>query len=151
KKVSPWWQIDGRGLENRSDDSDCIIGKRVAKQLGIREGDIITIAYNNADREQGPADTPEKNQTGAESPAKASAGQKRSNGSIDPALSGSRQFTVSGIVTTGADEDNQIFASLRAAQKLAGLEGRVSAIAVSAIGGSEQIERLSQDIAAQSG
>src|SRR5262249_14773049 len=87
----------------------------------------------------------------AESPGKASGGQKRSNGSIDSALSISRQFTVSGIVTTGADEDNQIFASLQAAQKLAGLEGSVSAIAVSAIGSSGQIARLSQDIGAQSG
>ncbi|HKV42938.1 MAG TPA: ABC transporter permease, partial [Blastocatellia bacterium] len=42
-------------------------------------------------------------------------------------------FRVSGIVSTGSDEDHSIVAGLSAAQKLAGIEGRVERVEVSAL------------------
>ena len=44
-----------------------------------------------------------------------------------------REFTVVGILSTGSEEDGMLLAPLAAAQQLAGLEGRVSRILVSAL------------------
>src|SRR5579863_8124732 len=49
-------------------------------------------------------------------------------------------LTVSGIVTAGSSEDNQIFIGLPLAQELSGLDSRVSLIQISASGPSSEIE-----------
>jgi len=49
-------------------------------------------------------------------------------------------LTVSGIITAGSDEDNQIFTSLEVAQNLAGLPGRVSLVQLSVSGAPPEIE-----------
>jgi putative ABC transport system permease protein len=49
-------------------------------------------------------------------------------------------LTVSGIITTGADEDSQILTSLDVAQNLAGLPGRISLVQLSVSGTSSEIE-----------
>ena len=63
---------------------------------------------------------------------------------------GDRQasLTVSGIVSTGGAEDNQILASLEVAQQLAGLPGRVSLVQLSVLGSSSQMEALTSRLAA---
>jgi putative ABC transport system permease protein len=95
KKISPWWQVKGQWIEARDDRSNCIIGSKVAQQLGVDQGQSINVSYSNLQQ---------------------------------------KAFNVSGVVTTGADEDNQIFISLEAAQELAGLANQVSAVALSAVG-----------------
>jgi putative ABC transport system permease protein len=49
-------------------------------------------------------------------------------------------LTVSGIITSGGDEDGQIFTSLEVAQNLAGLPGRVSLVQLSVSGTPLEIE-----------
>jgi len=51
----------------------------------------------------------------------------------DPVKIGGRAFTVTGIVTTGGREDEQIFMDLSALQDLTGAEGKVSRVLVSAL------------------
>jgi putative ABC transport system permease protein len=109
KKVAPWWQVDGSLVEDASDKAECVIGAAVARQLKVRTGDKVAIAYGES-------------------------------GSRD--ANGAREFVVSGVVTTGGDEDNQIFARLADVQRLAALTGRMSAVGVSAVGDRDQIERF---------
>lgn len=59
-----------------------------------------------------------------------------------------REFVVSGIVTTGETEDGQVFVNLPVAQQATGLEGRVSLVALSVLGGLEPVETLAQQIEA---
>jgi len=55
-------------------------------------------------------------------------------------------LTVSGIVTSGAAEDNQIIISLETAQELGGLPGRVSLVQLSVSGTSPEIEGVSRKL-----
>jgi len=41
EKTSPWWNIDGKWFSD--DQSQCVIGARLARKAGIRIGDIIAI------------------------------------------------------------------------------------------------------------
>jgi putative ABC transport system permease protein len=56
-------------------------------------------------------------------------------------------FTVSGIVSTGGAEDNQILTNLDSAQSLAGLSGRVSLVQVSVSGTPSEIEGVTRKLA----
>jgi putative ABC transport system permease protein len=114
KKTNPWWEVRGRWIESRADNSNCMIGARVALELGLGEGDKVELSW-----------------------------------AAPP--SSSRTFFVAGIVTTGSFEEDQIFASLGAVGKLAGLAGRASAVAVSAVGNPERIEALSRQMSAELG
>jgi putative ABC transport system permease protein len=44
KKTSPWWEVRGRWIESRADNSNCIIGAKVALELGLRQGDAIELS-----------------------------------------------------------------------------------------------------------
>jgi putative ABC transport system permease protein len=56
-------------------------------------------------------------------------------------------LTVSGIVTAGSAEDNQVFTSLDVAQNLAGLPGRVSLVQLSVSGTPSEIEAFTSRLA----
>jgi putative ABC transport system permease protein len=56
-------------------------------------------------------------------------------------------LTVSGIVTTGGAEDNQILTNLDSAQTLAGLPGRVSLVQLSVSGTAREIEAATRTLA----
>jgi putative ABC transport system permease protein len=57
-----------------------------------------------------------------------------------------RTFTVAGLLDTGGPEDDQVVVSLKAAQSLGGLPGRLTAIAISASGGQDRVESLASSI-----
>jgi putative ABC transport system permease protein len=57
-------------------------------------------------------------------------------------------FVVAGILTTGGPEDSQIVAQLGDVQDLGDLRGRLTAVAVSAAGESEDVERFANEIGA---
>jgi len=57
-----------------------------------------------------------------------------------------KEFTVSGIVSTGEAEDGQVFVSLPVAQQAAKLEGKVSMVALSVLGGFAEVEQLAEQI-----
>lgn len=56
-------------------------------------------------------------------------------------------LTVSGIITSGGDEDSQIFTSLAVAQNLAGLPGRVTLVQLSVSGTPPEIEAFRSRLA----
>lgn len=58
----------------------------------------------------------------------------------------SETLKVTGIVNTGAAEENQVFVDLSTAQKLTGLEGKVGLVQVSALTQSHPLSHLSQFI-----
>jgi len=64
-------------------------------------------------------------------------------------LSAANIFRVRGIVTTGSEEDDQIFAPLNAVQNLAATPDKISAVAVSVVGTVDQVEALALAIANQ--
>jgi putative ABC transport system permease protein len=57
-----------------------------------------------------------------------------------------REFLVSGIVTTGETEDGQVFVNLPVAQNATGLDGKVSLVMLSVLGGFEQVESVAHQI-----
>jgi len=59
------------------------------------------------------------------------------------------QLRVSGIVTAGGPDDNQVFVDLPVAQRLAGLEGRISLVQLSVPGTPAAIEQFTSRVAAQ--
>src|SRR5260370_9504589 len=59
------------------------------------------------------------------------------------------QLRVSGIVTAGGPDDNQVFVDLPVAQRLAGLDGRVTLVQLSVPGPPAPIEQFTSRVAAQ--
>jgi putative ABC transport system permease protein len=57
-------------------------------------------------------------------------------------------YHVSGVLSTGASEDDQAFVPLASLQKLSGMEGKVSLIELSLPGDATEVERTAREIAA---
>lgn len=49
--ISPWWDLEGKWIEDRSDTENAIIGTTVSKVLGLGIGDAFTIRYNDTRNE----------------------------------------------------------------------------------------------------
>ena len=126
RKLNPWWQVRGNWIEGRDDDSECLIGAHLARQLGMDQASLLELSYG--DRE-----SPEMAAGGTSGTREPKPG---------PSASARRTFTVAGILDTGGPEDDQVLVSLKAAQELAGLPGQLSAIAISASGGQDRVEDL---------
>jgi putative ABC transport system permease protein len=130
RKLSPWWQVRGNWIESRDDDSECLIGEHLAHQLGMDQANLLELSYGA--------------QESLETAAGGTAGTTEPK--LGPSASARRTFTVAGILDTGGPEDDQVVVSLRAAQELAGLSGKLSAIAISASGGQDRVEALASHI-----
>ena len=113
KKASPWWQVAGEWVDDRTDERGCIVGVNAARELELGQGKSVSISVDG------------------------DAAKDRSQ----PATDGN-VFTVRGIVTTGSEEDDQVFAPLATVQTLAGHPGRLTAIAISVVGTVKQVETL---------
>ncbi len=59
----------------------------------------------------------------------------------------SRLWKVTGVVSTGSSEDDQVFVPLASLQRLAGLDGKITLIQVSIPGEAQDIERAARDLA----
>jgi len=57
-----------------------------------------------------------------------------------------REFVVTGIVTTGEAEDGQVFVNLPVVQHATRLDGKVSLLTLSVLGGFEQVETMAHQI-----
>jgi putative ABC transport system permease protein len=137
RKISPWWKLDGSWVEDRNDLSHCIVGANLARQLRLTVGRHLILHYGEGPRSVAAA--------GAE----AAAGHDAGAGPRDLEKSTGSAFDVAGILTTGAGEDDQILVPLGAAQKLSGLDNRLSAIAISAVGDTGQIASLASEMNAR--
>ena len=103
----PWWKVAGEWP--RDDSSDVLLGERLARQLGKKAGDDIFLAGD----------------------------QKvfgRRSGSVNPVgEERGRQLRVSGILSAGGAEDDEIVAPLGLAQEVLGKPGAVRRVYVSAL------------------
>ena len=59
-----------------------------------------------------------------------------------------QNFRIAGVLSTGASEDDQVFASLAALQSLSGLTGKISLVQLSVPGEATEIERTLQELSA---
>jgi putative ABC transport system permease protein len=113
KKLHPEWRIDGRWpTDDRS--YECLVGRRLAQRIHLRGNEVIQVGV--APSAISPDLVKSKPACGRTSPSDASA-----------------QFTVTGILDSGGPEDDQILTALGSAQTLAGLEGKVRRVEVSAL------------------
>lgn len=161
KKITPWWEVEGEWIADRGNVSDCIIGKRVAQQLGVGVGQTIRVSFGSegSDVEKGyesDAGTRGRGEGDAETRRRQDAAITLQVLSVDrntiaasPHHGVPASLTVAGILTTGSSEEDQIFVSLEAAQKLSALQNRVSAVGMSVIGGPRLVEKLASEISAR--
>ncbi len=124
KHLHPAWKIVGQWPNDEELDG-CLVGRRLAAQLGATPGRKITIK-TVAPRLAG-ADAGLKF-AAANSSERTPDAMARANSQIS-----NIGFRVRGILDTGGAEDDQILVPLAAAQKLAGLEGKFRRAEVSAL------------------
>jgi putative ABC transport system permease protein len=48
--LSPWWKISGAAITDRKDEKNCLIGRDVARQLGLSVGSHITLGFTDHSR-----------------------------------------------------------------------------------------------------
>lgn len=108
KQLHPTWKVAGQWPRD-DEATTCLVGRRLAGALGIRQGATVYPSHLGGDDRRPVA------VTAASSPLLSIALQVR------------------GILETGGPEDDQIMAPLPVVQKLAGLEGKVRRVEVSAL------------------
>ncbi|MGH9429943.1 MAG: ABC transporter permease [Terriglobia bacterium] len=113
KALHPGWKVIGQ-WPAAGDEQGVLAGARLARSLGLQPGQQVTISVVPANPIQ--ASTPDRF-----SAAGASQGPSRAS------------FVVRGIVEAGGAVDAEIMAPLAAVQRLAGLEGKVRRVEVSAL------------------
>lgn len=129
RQLHPAWKVQGQWPAD-DDPAGCLVGHRLAARLSVQVGQTLTIETLEARRDAAPvaaagACPPCRDRQGVR-PVVASTGW----GGASPAP---LEFTVRGILETGGPEEDQVFAPLAAVQKLAGLEGKVRRVEVSAL------------------
>ncbi|HKV41156.1 MAG TPA: ABC transporter permease [Blastocatellia bacterium] len=160
RKISPWWRIDGAWPASGDDVSACLVGTSLAKRMGLVKGSNLVLVYGETGSDSTQDDAGEvttRRSDNAPSAADTTEGEGAATGQKgvsstrpDSAAIGNPgkeiSCTVEGIVTTGGAEDDQVLVSLGRLQQLAGLQGRLSAVAVSAAGTTAAIESLARDV-----
>jgi putative ABC transport system permease protein len=119
--LHPAWRVEGSWPQDEA--AECLVGRRLAQALGIRVGEPIAVRERSA---------------GVAGP---SGNSKIENGKskIEPDIRDAEtrpanlELRVAGILETGGTEEDRIFAPLEAVQKLAGLEGKVRRLEISAL------------------
>jgi putative ABC transport system permease protein len=99
QNLEPTWKLEGNWISSREDDSQCLIGRAVARQFRLAPGRALKIEY------------------------------------MDRFV----ECTVAGIVDAGGTEDDQVFASLRAVQSLANLQGQIALVQISVSGAAKTV------------
>jgi putative ABC transport system permease protein len=108
KKLHPAWQVEGVWPSDQ-DGAGVLVGRRLAARLKVTPGSAIAI---------------EDSCGGAPCQRPPAAGTRPAPASV---------FHVCGVLETGGAEDEQVLAPLATVQRLAGLEGKVRRVEVSAL------------------
>ncbi len=111
KKLHPAWNVTGAWPDDK-DGMGVLVGRRLAARLGLGAGSAITVTLAGDPCRGAPCGRPD------------GAGTR-------PALT--NLFQVRGVLETGGGEDDQVLAPLATVQRLAGLEGKVRRVEVSAL------------------
>jgi putative ABC transport system permease protein len=121
KKVSPWWQVDGdwpRAGSPGDNNHQCLVGAKLASSLGLTKGQSLTILFGKNDEEA----------------------------AVKPSAKAGENFKIAAVYTGGGVEDDQILLLLKEAQQMSGLGGRLSAVAVSAVGSAGDVEATATEM-----
>src|SRR5208337_2121648 len=110
RKLHPSWKVEGEWPDDK-DLMGVLVGRRLAARLGLGVGSAITVtlAGDSALHRWMPKDA------------------------SNPSFGGSAKLVVCGVLETGGPEDDQVLAPLATVQRLAGLEGKVRRVEVSAL------------------
>jgi len=130
KTTDPWWKVSGDwpGDESR----DVLVGEKLAGRLRVKAGDSITLGIPNTLKTGGNC-APSASCIGP-SARKERAPQDDKNFVKDtPSSSLPSALHVSGIVSTGGAEDEEIVAPLKLAQEILGRPDAVRRVYVSAL------------------
>ena len=109
KKLHPAWKVEGEWPDDK-DLAGVFVGRRLAARLRLGPGSTITVAENSC--------------RGAPCGRPGGAGTRPAPTNV---------FQVRGVLETGGGEDDQVLAPLATVQRLAGLEGKVRRVEVSAL------------------
>ena len=129
KKLHPTWIVIGE-WPNDNDASGVLVGRRLAARLMVGAGSTITVtlagdssllSFRGVPRTRD--DEESRTSTASRARFLASLGMTRST----------NIFQVRGVLETGGEEDDQVLAPLATVQHLAGLEGKVRRVEVSAL------------------
>jgi putative ABC transport system permease protein len=112
RKLHPAWKVEGE-WPNDKDVMGVLVGRRLAARLGLGAGRPVRIALAGNSSLQ------------SERAGASPASKQR--------LWSSANLIVRGVLETGGPEDDQVLAPLAMVQRLAGLEGKVRRIEVSAL------------------
>lgn len=115
RKLHPTWKVEGQWPTD-DDLAGVLVGRRLAEQLGVKLGQLLAAQSFTA-------------------PFSASQNEalRVKQGSTGQRLWSSAALRVRGILETGGTEDDQLLAPLTVVQKLAGLQGKVRRVEVSAL------------------
>ncbi|HME00692.1 MAG TPA: FtsX-like permease family protein [Terriglobia bacterium] len=128
KELHPAWKVEGGWPDDGDAGADvlgCLVGRRLARTLGAKPGQVVAVQI----------DLPTARGSSAAAGITAGNGSGlaiRAVCSTCPAAAVA-QFTIRGILESGGPEEDQVFAPLAAVQRLAGLEGKVRRVEVSAL------------------
>jgi len=132
ERLHPAWKVEGQWPDDQ-DATGVLIGRRLATRLRLRVGGTIDVAL--------PGNLPflsfrgvprtwddEESRTATGSRARFLSLSRRI-GMTTP----TNAFQVRGVIETGGEEDDQVLAPLATVQRLAGLEGKVRRVEISAL------------------
>ena len=111
RKLHPSWKVEGE-WPNDDDVTGVLVGRRLAAKLGLGAGRTITVTPVGDPCRGAPCGRPD------------GAGTRPAPTNV---------FQVRGVLETGGPEDDQLLATLATVQRLAGLEGKVRRVEVSAL------------------
>lgn len=126
KELHPTWRVEGEWPSDAesSGPAPCLVGRRLAKRLGLTPGAQFGVRYSGLGIRGG---------YGPRTPNP----EPRDGGgaflSTQVANNPSLALVVSGILETGGPEDDQMIAPLAVVQRAAGLEGKIRRVEVSAL------------------
>ncbi len=143
KELHPTWKVEGGWPNDGEADGDadhyapgCLVGKRLARTLGAKPGQVVAVQIDQPPPLKGryAASQIAAGDPGLFRESRAPSPESRTPTSASARLSnGIARFTIRGILESGGPEEDQLFAPLAAVQKLAGLEGKIRRVEVSAL------------------
>jgi putative ABC transport system permease protein len=118
KQLHPAWRVSGKWPSD-DDSAGALVGRRLAERLGVKTGQVLNIALTLPFPEGA-----------AQELTRTSKPQAPDGRNVKPPAV---ELTVRGILDTGGPDDDDVLALLATVQKLAGLEGKIRRIEVSAL------------------
>jgi putative ABC transport system permease protein len=127
KKLHPSWKVEGEWPNDRN-ATDVLVGRRLAARLNLGPGSTITVTP------AGKSTVLSFRGAGGDEESRTALKTFRARFLASLGMTASANLLqVRGILETGGAEDDQVLAPLALAQRLAGLEGKVRRVEVSAL------------------